>query len=130
MINQANPYKRYQQTRVETAGPLQLVIMLYDGAIRFVHQAQQAILDKKPMLANEYLQRAQDIVNELMITLNPEAGEIAANLRSLYEFMIYRLVQANLRKDPEMLEDVAGLLSTLRSAWAELQIPAKEAVGK
>jgi flagellar protein FliS len=130
MINQPNPYLRYQQTRVETAGPLQLVIMLYDGAIRFINQGKQAMINHDFSQTNTALKRAEDIIDELTITLNPAAGEITDNLARLYEFVNYRLIQANVKKEPEMLDDAVRVLSTLRSAWVELQAPDKEAVGR
>lgn len=130
MINQPNPYQRYKQTCIETASPIQLVVMLYDGALRFIHLACQEITDRNFTSANEHLKRTQDIINELTVTLNPDAGELSVNLGRLYEFINYRLLQANIKKDPEMLKEVVQILTTLRSAWAELQTPAKEAVGK
>lgn len=93
-----NPYERYKQTRVETAGPLQLIIMLYDGAIRFTRQAAHAIEERDYEKANEYLKRAQDIIDELNFSLNLEAGDIAKNLQQLYEFINHQLVQANVKK--------------------------------
>lgn len=130
MISQPNPYLRYQQTRVETANPLQLVVMLYDGAIRFINQAKQAMVNKEIEHANESLKRAQAIVDELTVTLDPAAGEISTDLAKLYEFVNYRLIQANIKKDPEMLDDAVRVLSTLRSAWVELQAPDREVVGR
>lgn len=129
MIQQANPYLRYQQTKIETSSPLQLVIMLYDGAIRFAHQAQKAIEKKDIQQTNYNLQRAQDIVDELTVTLNPDAGEISQNLARLYEYVSYSLVQANLNKDSQMIENAVSVLTTLRSAWAELRPTAPRAVG-
>lgn len=130
MLNATNPYQFYQKTQIETASPLHLVVMLYDGAIRFINQGKLAIINKNINQANESLKRAQDIVDELTVTLDPGAGEIAVNLARLYEFVNYRLIQANIKKDPEMLNEALNILMTLRSAWVELQTPAKEAVGK
>ncbi|HHZ19990.1 MAG TPA: flagellar export chaperone FliS [Firmicutes bacterium] len=125
-----NPYERYKQTRVETAGPLQLIIMLYDGAIRFTRQAAHAIEERDYEKANEYLKRAQDIIDELNFSLNLEAGDIAKNLQQLYEFINHQLVQANVKKDAASLQSVERILVTLRSAWDELRKPEnKKAVG-
>ncbi len=125
-----NPYERYKQTRVETAGPLQLIIMLYDGAIRFTRQAAHAIEERDYEKANEYLKRAQDIIDELNFSLNLEAGDIAKNLQQLYEFINHQLVQANIKKDAASLQSVERILVTLRSAWDELRKPEnKKAVG-
>src|SRR5690554_5699576 len=104
MFREDNPYERYRQTQIQTASPLDLIIMMYDGAIRFINQAKKALAEKEFAPANNALQRAQDIIDELNINLNPEAGEIAANLRNLYLFINQRLIEANVKKDGEILE--------------------------
>jgi flagellar protein FliS len=121
LFNESNPYKRYRQTQVGTAGPLELIIMMYDGAIRFCNQAKKAIEEKDFNQANRLFQRAQAIIDELNISLNMEAGEIAANLRGLYGFINTKLIEANIRKDLKLVDQVIGLLTELRSSWAELQ---------
>ncbi|HBK67559.1 MAG TPA: flagellar export chaperone FliS [Firmicutes bacterium] len=126
MFKENNPYKRYRQTQVETAGPLELIIMLYDGAIRFCNQAKLAIEEKNLNQANQMLQRAQDIIDELNINLNMEAGEIAVNLRSLYQFISTKLVEANIKKDLTLLNQMIALLTDLRSSWVELQSSQKQ----
>ena len=126
MFKENNPYKRYRQTQVETAGPLELIIMLYDGAIRFCNQAKLAIEEKNLNRANQMLQRAQDIIDELNINLNMEAGEIAVNLRSLYQFISTKLVEANIKKDLTLLNQMIALLTDLRSSWVELQSSQKQ----
>lgn len=128
LFNENNPYKRYRQTQVETASQLELIIMMYDGAIRFCNQGITAIKEKKYNEANKWLQRAEDIVDELNISLNMEAGEIASHLRSLYDFINSRLVEANIKKDPDLIGQVVGLLTELRSSWAALQKGQKKAV--
>ncbi|HBG17376.1 MAG TPA: flagellar export chaperone FliS [Firmicutes bacterium] len=126
MFKENNPYKRYRQTQVETAGPLELIIMLYEGAIRFCNQAKLAIEEKNLNQANQMLQRAQDIIDELNINLNMEAGEIAVNLRSLYQFISTKLVEANIKKDLTLLNQMIALLTDLRSSWVELQSSQKQ----
>ena len=126
MFKENNPYKRYRQTQVETAGPLELIIMLYDGALRFCNQAKLAIEEKHLNQANQMLQRAQDIIDELNINLNMEAGEIAVNLRSLYQFISTKLVEANIKKDLTLLNQMIALLTDLRSSWVELQSSQKQ----
>lgn len=128
MFIETNPYKRYRQTQVETAGPLELIIMMYDGAIRFCNQAKIAIEEKKYNEANHFLQRVQAIVDELNFSLNMDAGEIAANLRNLYDFIGTKLVEANIKKDITTIDQMVELLAELRSSWAELQSPQKKVV--
>ena len=127
MFREDNPYERYLQTQIQTASPLDLIIMMYDGAIRFINQAKKALADKEFIPANKAMQRAQDIIDELNISLNPEAGEIATNLRNLYVFINQRLIQANVKKDEKILDEVLQLLTTLRSSWTGLQAARKPA---
>lgn len=126
MLMNSNPYQSYRQIQIETAGPLELVVKLYDGAIRFVNQAKMGMAEQNHAIANEGLKRAQDIIEELNVSLNMDAGEISTNLRSIYEFMNRTLIEANIKKDPKPLEDVIGLLTTLRGAWAELNLSQKK----
>ena len=128
MFTESNPYKRYRQTQVGTAGPLELIIMMYDGAIRFCNQAKKAIEEKNYNEANHFLQRVQAIVDELNFSLNMDAGEIAANLRNLYDFIGTKLVEANIKKDIVTIDKMVNLLTELRSSWAELQSPQKKVV--
>jgi len=123
----ANSYARtYQTQAVLTASPGQLVLMLYDGALRFLAQAHAAMeADQNEWrrfeVINRNLQKAQNIIAELRGTLNHEAGgEVAANLDQLYDYYNRRLFQANLKKDPAPVAEVEGLLRELRDAWAEM----------
>lgn len=114
----------YQSEAVTTAGPAQLVLMLYDGALSSVRQAVRILGDGATPVhverAHRELARAQDIVTELSVTLDrAEGGAVAAGLASLYDFCLDRLVTANLRKDPEGLDAVASVLAQLRDTWAE-----------
>ena len=126
MFRENNPYQRYRQTQVETAGPLELIIMMYDGAIRFCNMAKTAIEERDFSQANKMLQRAEDIIDELNINLNMEAGEIAVNLRSLYQFISSKLVEANIKKDLHLLRQMVELLADLRGSWAQLQQSQKQ----
>ncbi|MGB9885476.1 MAG: flagellar export chaperone FliS [Moorellales bacterium] len=112
-------YQAYQENQVQTQPQEKLVLMLYEGALRFIKQAQEAVAAKKYDQTSYFLGRAQDILSELMLTLNLEVGEIAHRLYALYDFMYRHLVQANLRKDPQMMAEVYRLLSELRDTWEE-----------
>lgn len=113
----ANPYDQYKRVQVETASQGRLILMLYNGAIKNLRNAQQCIQCNDINGAHRMLIKTQDIIKELNITLNMSAGEIAKNLRDLYLYMHKRLVEANVAKDNEMIEEVIGLLSTLKEAW-------------
>ncbi|HEY8417199.1 MAG TPA: flagellar export chaperone FliS [Limnochordales bacterium] len=112
--------QQYRTTQVQTANPVRLVVMLYDGAIRFVQQGIAAIEKGDVQEAHRSLMRAQDIVAELSRALDPRAGELAANLEQLYDYMHRRLVEGNMRKDVAPLQEVMGLLSELREAWDKI----------
>lgn len=107
------------QTQINEAAPLELIVMLYDGAIRFVEQAQKAMRGQNFEEAGRFNQRAQDILAELNSTLDLSYGEIAQRLSLLYEFYQRQLILANLKKDPELLNPVLNFLQEYRVLWAE-----------
>ncbi len=108
----------YQQTAVTTQSRGRLIVMLYDGAIKFLKLAIRELEAKNYAAKGQYINRAQDILNELNAVLDTEAGgEIAENLRKLYLFMGRRLSQANAKRDPQMIQDVITLLDELNQGW-------------
>ena len=113
-------YQAYRKTQVETAGQLDLVIMLYDGAIKFAKLAAKMLREGDLEKTNGYLLRAQDIVSELMSSLNMDMGEIAEGLLKLYDYVDYCLVQANIKKDPAWIDQGLTVLTGLREAWMEI----------
>ncbi len=112
--------KTYLKNEIEGATKGKLVLLLYDGAIKFVNMAIKAIEEKNIVAAHENIIKAENILYELLSTLNMEAGEIAENLFKLYDFTIWQLVEANKTKDAEKLTPVLGILKTLRDAWKEV----------
>ena len=116
--NQAHEYRK---NAVLGASPAQLVVMLYDGALRFIEGGRAAMRAGDLVRQNELLQRAQRIVAELLGTLDRESGgEIAANLASLYDFAIDRLVKANIEDAEGPLDEAAATLRELREAWVQI----------
>lgn len=115
----ATPYHRYQQVQIEGADEGALVLMLYDGALRFLEKGHQAMVNKDYHKAYMEIIRVERILNELMSCLNLEVGEIAQNLMKLYEFMEWRLILSNKDKDPQGLLEVSRLLGSLKDAWIE-----------
>lgn len=115
----ANPYAQYQKNQVETAGQAKLILMLYEGAVRFLEGSRKALQEGELQKAHQNLVRAQDILAELMSSLDLEAGDVAVNLFRLYDYMYNQLVQANVKKDAEPLEQVEKMLLELRDAWKE-----------
>ncbi|MCS6245316.1 MAG: flagellar export chaperone FliS [Opitutus sp.] len=123
----ANPGARaYQTQSILTASPGQLVLLMYDGALRFMAQARAgfALPEDNPRrieTIHTALLRAQAILSELRANLDMEAGgDIAANLDRLYDYHLRRLFECNLRKDEAPLIEVETLVRTLRDAWAEM----------
>ena len=116
---QAGAYGQYRRTQVETASPGQLVLLMYEGCIRFASRGRLAIEAQDFEAARKNLLRAQDILAELMSGLNLEVGEIAANLLRLYEYMYQRLVTANVKRDGAAALEVEELLRSLLPAWEE-----------
>jgi flagellar protein FliS len=114
----ANVYDQYRRTKVETLTPGKLLLMLYDGALNNIAQAREAIAVRNVARAHQHLTKAQDIILELMSTLNMDYG-ISESLYQLYEYMHRKLVESNIKKDPEVLDEVAALLNDLRQAWDE-----------
>jgi|SRR6056297_476598 len=118
--NASNAYKIYENNNVTTASPKKLLTMLYGGAIRFCRLAEIAMDEKNMEKKNDYLKRVQDILYELSLSLNFEAGEMAEQLSALYAFMIRELVDANLRMDVQKVKNVRLMLEELLEAWSEI----------
>lgn len=114
-----NPYKSYQQNSVNTASPGDLTLMLYNGCLKFIHLAKKAIQDKQIEEKNINIQKAQKIIQELMVTLNMDL-EISKNMMSLYDFMNRRLIDANVKNDVAILHEVEELVTEFRDTWKEV----------
>jgi len=126
----ANPYQRYRQIQIETASPIGLIIMLYEGAIRYINLAKKELEEKDFESANKSMQHAQAIINELNYDLDMEAGEIATNLRNLYSYVNRTLIQANVRKDGRNLDALVKILGSLRDAWTTIDHKTKAVAGE
>jgi len=112
--------QQYQQNQVLTASPEQILVMLYDAAIRFTRQAMIGIEDGRTSVKADGVSRAMAIITEFSNTLDHDiGGQIAADLDALYSFMIRELNQATLNDDMDKLKVVEGLLTDLRQTWVE-----------
>jgi flagellar protein FliS len=108
----------YQEAAVSTQSKGRLIVLLYDGAIKFMKLAIKELEAGNFEAKGRYIARAQDIINELSAVLDMDAGgEIAANLRKLYCFMNTRLSEANTKCEPEMIREVIGLMEELNKSW-------------
>lgn len=126
----ANPYQKYQQQSVMTASQEELLLMLYNGCIRFIKLGMQAIEEKDIPGAHTNIVKAQDIILEFMSTLDMRY-DVAKSLMPLYDYLYRRLVEANVGKDAEILKEVLGFVTELRDTWAEAarQLKRQKAVG-
>jgi flagellar protein FliS len=108
----------YQEAAVTTQSKGRLIVLLYDGAIRFMKLAIKELEAGNFEAKGKYIDRAQDIINELNAVLDTDSGgEIASNLRSLYCFMNTRLSQANAKREPQMIREVIALMEELNKSW-------------
>lgn len=116
--------KFYKKRQIESATPAQLVVLLYDGAIDHLNKAEAALKRedaKRIEVFHNHLIACQNIITELTISLDMDKGaEIAENLFRLYEYMNHQLVEANVKKEAEPIQQVRQLLGTLRQAWVEV----------
>ncbi|MFJ7921387.1 flagellar export chaperone FliS [Lysinibacillus fusiformis] len=109
----------YKQNSVTTASPGELTLMLYNGCLKFLNKAKQAIQEKNIQEKNTNLIKAQAIISELMATLNMDI-EISKQMLPLYEYMNHRLVVANIQNDVAIIEEVEGLVTEFRDTWKEV----------
>ena len=110
----------YKQQSIMTAPPERLVVMLYDGAIRFFFQAAAALREDARSTAFERLDRGEAIIDHLLATLDMSAGEIAERLEGIYVFCKRLLMEARIERDADKVDHVRGYLSELREAWAQI----------
>lgn len=119
-----NPYNQYKENNIKTSSPENLTLMLYEGALKFINQGKLFIEEKNIARANETIQRAQDIIQELNITLDMKY-EVSHNLRGMYTYILERLVDANIQKDTSILNEVGDMVRELRDTWKEAMLVAK-----
>ena len=114
----ANAYRSYQNNSVLTSSPQELTLMLYNGAIKFCVQGKKAIEEKNVQEAHRLIVRAQDIIQELQITLDNKYP-IAEELNRMYDFILYELAEANMTKNTEHLDIAADFIREIRDTWAQ-----------
>lgn len=121
MYYQAQQCDAYRRSAIETSTPESLILMLYEGAVSSLAAAEKAMSGEgQDESARTSVYKAQDIIGELMSSLDFEqGGEIAANLFRLYEYFNYRLIQANVNGDANLVAEVRSSLAGLRDAWRD-----------
>ena len=122
-LAKANTFDAYKDMEILTANQGKLIVMLYEGAIRFLKLAADNMHHNTYDVVNTNIIKAQDILTELMLALNMEqGGDIASNLFNLYAFMKKQLLEANMKKDASNLHGVIRLLDQLKGAWEEVAL--------
>ncbi len=130
-----NGYDQYKTNSINTATPEELTLMLYNGLVKFLMQAQSAIEANNIEKANNSIIKSQAIIVEFMTTLDMNY-EVSQNLELLYDYMYRQLTQANLKKDNTIVEEVLGMAKELRDTWAQAMklskhpAPVREAIAK
>lgn len=124
-----NAYETYQSQAVTTASPGQLTLMLYNGCLKFIRRAQTALVNEDLEEKNTNLLKAQNILQELMVTLDTNV-DVADHMMQMYDYIHRRLIEANVNNDGDILEEVAGYVTEFRDTWKEvLRINRKEQYG-
>ncbi len=117
-IDKSIAYQQYQNNMVNTASPQELTLMLYNGLIKFLNLSIQGIEEKSIEKSNNYIMRSQDIILEFMSTLDT-GYDVSQGLMSLYEYMHRRLIEANIKKDKEIVDEVLKLAEEIRDTWMQ-----------
>ena len=115
----SNASNQYMRNKILTASPAELTLMLYDGCIKFINIAMMGIDEKDIAKANTNIKKAERIILELQSTLN-DKYEVAKDFNAVYSYVKRRLLEANLSKDKEILEECAGHMRTMRDTWKEV----------
>jgi len=117
-ISNNNGYKQYHQSLVNTATPQELTLMLYNGLVKFLKLAYQGMEEKNVEKVSNNIIRAQDIITEFISTLDFKY-EVSNGLMLLYDYMNRSLLDANIKKDKEIIEEVIGYAEELRDTWSQ-----------
>lgn len=114
-----NPYEQYQKNKIMSASPAEVTLMLYEGAIKFCNVAIIAIQNGEVEKAHNNIKKAQRIIEEFRNTLDRKYP-VAEDFDRIYVYLLQRLLEANIKKDPEILEEVNKHLHMLRDTWKEI----------
>ncbi len=125
-----NPYQSYQQNSVVQSTPGELTLMLYNGCIKFLNQAKKGIETNQIELRNTNIQKAQAIIQEFMTTLD-KSIPVSESMYDLYEYMNNRLLEANIKNDAGIVEEVIGYTTEFRDTWKQvIQLNRQKQYGK
>ncbi len=118
-MSMRNPYAAYESNAVTTAAPGELTLMLYNGCLKFIKQAKRAIEEKDFEGKNLNIQKTQNIISELMVTLNMDIP-VSKQMMQMYEYMNHRLIEANIKNDATLLDEVEEFIIEFRDTWKEV----------
>lgn len=121
-----NAYNVYKNNSVNYASKEQLLLMLVEGAVKFAKMARQAILDKDIQKAHSSLIRTQDIFTELIVSLDTKQADWTSQLLSIYEFIKVKLVEANMTKKIEVIDEIIPLIEDVSNLWHDAYKEAKK----
>ena len=114
-----NPYQAYKTNSVTTASPGELTLMLYNGCLKFITMTKQAIEKNDIEAKNTNIQKAQNIITELMITLKTDT-DVAKNMMQLYDYANRRLIEVNIKSDLTILAEVEEIITEFRDTWKQV----------
>lgn len=114
-----NPYAKYKQSSVETKSAGELTLMLYEGCLKFIKRAEKAITENNIEEKNTNLIKSQNIIRELMVTLNTDVA-VSGNMMQMYDFILSKLVEANTGNDVEALKQAETFVADFRDTWKEV----------
>ena len=113
--------KEYRHNEIATSSQGKLIVMMYEGAVKFVNLAIEGVDRKDLAKKGRYINKAHDIINELSLALDmKKGGEVAEKLEALYQFILHQLTLANIKSDRKALESILNVLTPLLQAWTEL----------
>lgn len=113
-----NPYQAYKSNTVNTASPGELTLMLYNGCLKFIKAAKMAMENKQIEAKNENLLKAQNIISELMVTLKMDLA-VSKKMMAMYDYINRRLIEANIKNEPAILDEAAELVAEFRDTWKQ-----------
>jgi flagellar protein FliS len=119
MGDNQQPANAYLRSKILNASPMELIIILYEGAIASCARARELFGAKRRTETCQALIRAQNMIRELRNSLDLSRGEIAQGLHRLYSYMIQRLIQANVQRKPESIDEVSRMLTELKQTWSQ-----------
>jgi len=112
--------RHYREIQIKTASKGKLIVLLYDGLVKFLDIAIENIPEKKYDVVNTNIIKSQDIITELIMSLNMEAGDFSQRLLSIYSYLNMKLIEGNMKKDVESVKFVKKMVVELRDAWKKI----------